>query len=155
MKLTLCVLLCTLMFLFACAGKVKTKHDLSQVDWLIGYWQRPNARESVTAHERWEKTSATELTGWGVAMRNGDTTFVEKLQIILRNDTLYYVADVVENPAPVYFQFTSITVDGFVSENAAHDFPKKIQYQLVNDTLTAITSGDKRELTFKFIKSMP
>lgn len=155
MKLTLHAFIGILIFVFGCAGKVKTKHDTSRVDWLIGYWQRTNPTEGVTAHERWEKTSATELTGWGVAMRNGDTTFVEKLQIILRNDTLYYVADVVENPEPVYFQFTSITVDGFVSENAAHDFPKKIQYQLANDTLTAITSGNERELAFKFVKSTP
>lgn len=146
---TFCFLLT---FLFTCAGKQVTQHDLTQVEWLIGYWQRTNAREGVSAHERWEKISNTKLTGWGVSMRSGDTTFVERLRIVLKGDTLYYVADVVENPEPVYFKFTSITPGGFVSENPAHDFPKKIQYQLMNDTLTATTSGDGRELVFRFIK---
>ncbi len=155
MKSLLYSFCCLGSILFGCAGKQETKHDLSKVDWLMGYWQRTNTREGVTAHERWEKTSAAELTGWGVAMRSGDTTFVEKLRIVLARDTLRYIADVVENPKPVFFKFTSIASDGFVCENPAHDFPKQIRYQLHEDTLTVITSGNGQEVVFKFIKSGP
>lgn len=153
MKPTQYIVSLTFIFLFACAGKRETKHEISQVDWLVGYWQRTNTRAGVSAHERWEKNSDSALTGWGIAMRDGDTTFIEKLRIVIKDDTLHYVADVEENPEPVYFKFTLITPDGFVCENPAHDFPKKIEYQLNNDTLTAITSGDGREFAFTFIKS--
>ena len=139
-------------FLIGCTGKQVATNETTKVEWLIGIWDRVNAKEGVSAHERWERISETELEGWGVAMRNGDTSFVEKLSIIVRNDTLHYVADVVDNPEPVFFKFTSIAADGFVSENPTHDFPKKIQYQLVRDTLTATTSGDGRGFAFKFVK---
>ena len=92
------------------------------------------------------------MNGWGVAMRDNDTTFVESLRIVLEDDELYYVADVEENPEPVFFKFTSMTSNGFITENPDHDFPKKIEYLFKNDTLVVTTSGDKQKITFKFVR---
>lgn len=136
-----------------CSSKKTEVKKITQVEWLVGYWERTNAKEGRSAHERWEKISDTELTGWGVSTQNGDTTFVEKLHIVAMEDGLYYGADVPENPEVVYFKFTSTSADGFFCENLQHDFPKKIQYELRSDTLIATTSGNGKKLVFGFVKS--
>lgn len=123
--------------------------------WLEGHWERIEMKENRSAHERWAHDSGGDLLGWGVSLKNSDTVFVEKLKIIQKEGKWFYVADVVENPSPVFFEITSITQNGFVCENPTHDFPKKIQYTLVGDTLTAITSGDGKENKFVFLRKKP
>jgi len=138
--------------LLACISAQPNEKDFDKLSWLIGNWNRVNVREGRSASERWERVSENEFRGWGVSMRGQDTTFLEKLKLLTRNDTLFYVADVAENPEPVYFKITSLSPDGFVCENQAHDFPKKIQYMLKGDTLTATTSGDGKEMNFIFVR---
>jgi hypothetical protein len=51
---------------------------------------------------------------------------MEMITVLIRDDAIYYVADVPQNQQPVYFKFTEITESGFACENPDHDFPKKI-----------------------------
>ncbi|MEQ8361234.1 MAG: DUF6265 family protein [Cyclobacteriaceae bacterium] len=139
--------------LLACSASSSLQDDFIKINWLKGYWERVNAKEGRSAHERWEEVSDQELKGWGVSMRGSDTAFMEVLRIVVKDGALHYVADVPENPNPVFFKFTSIDETGFICENPVHDFPKKIEYQLRGDTLKAITSGDGKELVFDFVKA--
>jgi len=41
----------------------------------------------------------------------------------VKNNDVFYVADVKENKGLVYFKLTAISSSGFVYENAEHDFP--------------------------------
>ena len=139
---------------FSCTETKSTSGtNIEQLEWLIGHWNRINVKEGRSAHERWEKVSDQELRGWGVSMNGNDTTFIEALKIVLKDNEFYYVADVPENPEPVYFKLTELSQSGFWCENQNHDFPKKIQYELKGDSLAAITSGDGKQLRFSFVKS--
>ena len=42
------------------------------------------------------------------------------------------------------------TARAVVFENAAHDFPKQIAYRLDGDQLEVTTSGDGRDIIFRF-----
>lgn len=109
-------------------------------------------KEGQSAFESWEVTKKT-LTGIGVTLRGVDTVFMESLSIIEKDQNLYYVANVSENASPTLFKITSISKRGFVSENPQHDFPKKIEYLLDGETLTATISGDGKAIPFVFKKS--
>lgn len=126
--------------------KTSTKADFSKLEWLLSTWERTNVRPGSTAFEQWKKVDAHTFSGMGWSMKGSDTTFVEKLRIEVREDKVYYVADVKENATPTYFLMTEITETGFVSENPDHDFPKMISYSLEDDLITAIISdgGDKK-----------
>jgi hypothetical protein len=137
----------------ACSPQENDKDDFEKINWLKGHWERINVKEGRSAHEKWEVVNNNELKGWGVSMRGADTSFVEALRIVMKDGALYYVADVPENPNPVFFKFTSIDETGFICENLEHDFPKKIEYQLRGDSLKAVTSGDGKELVFDFVKT--
>ena len=125
----------------ACSRTAAPMDDFEKLAWLTGHWERVGLKNGRSAHERWEKVSGKEMRGWGVSLQGADTAFVEKLRITTKDGNLYYVAEVPENPAPVHFRFTSLSGAGFTCENPGHDFPKKIQYQLLGDTLKANLTG--------------
>ena len=104
------------------------------------------------ASEEWYVVSENELKGFGITMKGKDTAFAEKIQILIKDDHIYYVADVKENKAPVYFKFTSLTPDGFICENPDHDFPKRIEYRLAGSTLTVIISAGNRSQNYLFTR---
>ena len=126
--------------------------NLGKLEWLVGKWNRTNAKEDQTGVENWTKVSPVKLSGSGITLKGGDTIFSETLQIIVRNDRIYYVADVEENTEPVYFECTEITGKGIVFENEAHDFPKKITYTLTGNQLKVVVSGNKKSINFEFTK---
>ncbi len=125
---------------------------LTDVEWLVGTWERTNTKPGRSGYERWEKINDQELQGLGVSLNGGDTLFIEKLKIILRNDTLYYVADVPENNRLVYFRFTALREGGFTCENPSHDCPKKIMYHKQDQYLNARISGDGKVIDYFFVR---
>jgi hypothetical protein len=126
--------------------------NLDDLSWLEGKWMRTNVRADRTAFEPWQRQSTGTFTGVGATLREGDTVNVERLKIVARGDSLYYVADVPENPNPVYFAFTEMSSASFTCENPNHDFPKKIRYVLAEGVLTATISGGGKPVTFTFRK---
>lgn len=128
-----------------------TTTNFKKLEWLIGTWSRTNmTKPGRTAFEVWEQKSPNQLGGYSIVMQGRDTIFKEKFELIIRDDSMYYVADVPENKEPVYFKITAISENGFVCENPQHDFPKKISYQLVGTTLKAQISGDGNSSDFIF-----
>ena len=130
----------------------QTNDNFSKLKWIEGTWMRTNNKRGQSGTERWQRISPTEFFGTGTAMKEKDTVFVEKLRILIRENTIFYVSDVPENPNPVFFKLTEITAYGFVCENPKHDFPKKIEYKLKGKLLTATISGDGKSIDYLFSK---
>ena len=130
-----------------------TEKDFNKLSWLEGSWKRTNTKQGRTASESWKKGKGNEWIGVGISLKEKDTVFVEKLRILVKDNSIYYVADVPENKAPVYFKFIELTNDGFVCENPDHDFPKRISYKKEGNNLKAITSGDGKSIDFLFVRN--
>ncbi len=126
--------------------------DFKKIHWLLGNWERSDMQAGLTGCESWIECSPYEFHGLGIVMKGKDTVFVEKLKIILKDATIYYVAVVPENNKPVYFKLTEITSSSVGFENPDHDFPKKISYKLQQQRLIAIASGDGKVNEFHFEK---
>lgn len=129
------------------------KKDFKELSWILGKWERSNVKAGSTAFESWQKESEYVYTGFGVSLQGTDTTFVEKLRIEVKDNNIFYVADVRENTNPTYFKMSKITDHGFISENPTHNFPKLITYELEGEELTAIISdGGEKKMGFMFKK---
>ena len=128
------------------------KRTLAPLHWLVGTWERTNVKPGIKAHEEWHLDSGNHLKGLGVTMKGQDTLFVEKIVIRMEENNIYYVADVKENNAPVYFKFTTLLNDAFVCENPGHDFPKKIVYSFKDSTLTVRISGNGKAQEYLFVR---
>ena len=129
----------------------QSKTSIEELNWLSGNWKRTNSKPGMSGHEKWLQEK-DRFVGWGITMKGNDTAYVEKLQIVSKDNVLYYVADVPENKEPVYFKFTSLTADGFVCENAANDFPKKIEYKRTGTKIFATISGGGSKVEYAFEK---
>jgi ketosteroid isomerase-like protein len=126
--------------------------SLEKLGWLVGKWQRLDTKPNQTASEIWTKESSRKFSGTGLTLQGKDTVFVETLRLTFNNDKLYYIAEVSHNKEPIYFEVTQITDRGFVCENPQHDFPKKIDYELDENRLTVVISGDGKSISFRFVK---
>ena len=150
------VLLCLLVFYITPVNAQKnspeTETQFKSLKWLEGTWERTNLKPGMKAYEKWNPGVYHELRGTGVTMKGEDTVFLEKIQIIVKGNSIYYVADVKENKEPVYFKFTALTSSGFVCENPEHDFPKKIEYLLNGPNLTVVISAGNKSQNYLFTR---
>ncbi len=126
--------------------------NLKKLTWLTGTWQRTNAKPGRSGVEIWQPISDVEMQGRGINLKGSDTTFTEKLKIIIKAGVIYYVADVPENKEPVLFKLTSQSDMSLIFEKPQHDFPKKISYELTGTKLKAVVSGDGKAIEYRFEK---
>jgi hypothetical protein len=136
------------------AQNILTDTDLkfAQLHWLTGQWERVGMYDPRKGIEKWKRESDSVYTGKGLLLSGSDTLFAEQLGIVIKDDLLYYVADVPENPEPVYFELVQVGNNYFISRNSAHDFPQKISYRLENGELRVIVSNDKKQVEYRFRK---
>ena len=135
-----------------CQSGAAAQDDFQQLKWLQGEWKRVNAKSGNNDHERWTLVSNTELNGWGVSMNGSDTSFAEKLTLLVKDNSIFYVADTPDNKDAVYFKLTRLTKNSFVCENPAHDFPRKIAYYHSGNTMKATISGNGKTIVYHFIR---
>lgn len=130
----------------------KQQVDFKKLECLLGKWKRTNGKPGQITTEEWVKKSAFKLKGTGVKITGADTAFVEKMTLLIKDNAIFFVADVKENKGLVYFKLTAIDANGFTCENASHDFPKKIVYKQSGKELQATISGNGKSIGYTFLK---
>jgi len=143
------------LFSFVCSAQNKDgiKDEFERLYWLNGVWNQSNITKPGRALvEHWIKSGDYEMRGQATTTQNVDTVFVEHTTLLIKDNSIYYVADVPQNKKAIYFKLTSITGNGFVCENPEHDFPKKITYELTGNQLKATISGDGKSFDYLYLK---
>lgn len=129
------------------------KTEFERLYWLNGAWTQTNIKKPGQALvEQWSKSGDFEMKGQATTTQNGDTVYVERTTLLIKDNSIYYVADVPQNKQPIYFKLISISANGFVCENAEHDFPKKITYLLSGNQLKATISGNGKSFDYLYQK---
>lgn len=125
-----------------------SKTELTKPSFLIGNWIRTNNKPDHITYEIWN----SDFSGYGLTLKGKDTTFYEKMKLVVKNDTMVLeVSGVNEEPTP--FKFTKQTDTSFVCKNLKNEFPQKIKYWIKNDTLSAkIWNEGGYQVDFQFVK---
>jgi hypothetical protein len=123
----------------------------TNLDWLVGNWQRTNNQLGKQTFEHWIKESNGVYSGLGFTLQGLDTVFKENLRI-LKNDGHLFLEVTGVNENPTLFLFSNYSDSSFVCENEENEFPKKIEYSMSNNILTAIISDDSTLISFQFSK---
>lgn len=129
------------------------KDEMINFDWLLGKWERTNNRPGSQIYEYWEKVSDSFYKGLGYTLKESDTVWQEKINLMQINDNWHYEVTVQNATNPVVFKLTEIESHAFSSENSVNDFPKKIRYEKVESGLRATISGGGKEIVFEFKES--
>ncbi|MEM6570499.1 MAG: DUF6265 family protein [Planctomycetota bacterium] len=116
------------------------KLTLDDITWLAGHWQVKD-RDSMT-EELWMPARGRVMLGLNRSVRGKAHGQFEFLRIVQTKKDTYYWASPGGSPATP-FKMTEATEDHVVFENPEHDFPKRIEYRLDGDELTAQIFGDE------------
>ncbi len=147
---TSCWLTCALVLLAPLSVAAEpAAHRMDTLAWLLGSWQRTGLPAGSVGTETWRR-EGDDFVGVGSRYKQGRLAFEEKLRLTRDGDDVFYVADVAENPTPVRFRLVAQDAHSATFENPAHDFPKRIAYRLQGELLEVVTSGDGREVIFRF-----
>lgn len=107
----------------------------------------------VTFTETWKWENDSLISGSGIMKEGKKILFSEKLQLVSKNDSIYYVPNVSnQNQGKIVrFALVSKTENKWVFENKKHDFPTTITYTFSGeDSLTAVVEGIENKLPQKY-----
>src|SRR3989344_2170088 len=131
------ILLC----FFSCAEK----DHMQLVKKLTGKWAS-DENDGIRFFEEWKVADKNIMAGKGFLLEDGiDTTFSENLTIELKDDKIYYVAQVKgENDnKPIKFLLVESEPNYLIFENPLHDFPQRIKYFFINEKeLKVVVEGE-------------
>lgn len=139
----------TLFFLISCAPKESI--SLNQLAWMLG------SREMVTSNElileTWEKENDTLFIGKSYNLTQYDTTLTETIQLIQKENIIYYIPLVFNQNEgePVLFELISQNPEQLIFENLEHDFPNRICYFKDDKNINAWIEGGDKKIDFYFM----
>ncbi|MCE3278831.1 MAG: putative lipoprotein [Bacteroidetes bacterium] len=109
----------------ALAGCSK-KESIESFSWLSGEWV--GKYDSVPVFEQWKPLNGKLLDGRGGVRTGKDTVFTENIQIVEREDGIFYLATLKGATSAIEFKFSGFKNDTAVFENPTHDFPQRVLY---------------------------
>jgi len=145
------------MFSSGCrTDEAKQFNDLDHLDWFIGEWKGEYNGKPI--YEHWQKEDNNHFTGTGFFIEEGDTIITEKLSLEIRDQTIYYIADVPENDEATDFKLIKLSPNSALFQNQEHDFPRRITYTFKeNDGLYVKIEGiiDTKKVKKEFFFEQP
>ncbi len=117
----------------ALPAQASTCNSLDGIRWLLGDWTAENSE--TLFHESWTEAAARTFEGSGVerAKADGAVKGKEALRLVEMAGEVFYVSKVSHNELAIAFRLAECADDRFVFVNAAHDFPRRIEYRLIAD----------------------
>jgi len=151
MKLMRSSVLLAAAWLPAAAGAADCR-TLDSLRWLLGDWNADGSKASF--HESWRELDGHTFSGTGVerAKPDGAVKGAEDLRLVEMDGAVFYVSKVTHNELPVAFRLTACADGVFVFENAAHDFPKRLEYRRQGEAELAVrvSDGGDKDFTLDF-----
>ncbi|MFK8043128.1 DUF6265 family protein [Congregibacter sp.] len=117
------------------------------LDWLVGCWE---SYENYSK-EVWVKNPDRSLLGFSASVENSEIGFYELLYIREVGGTLTYTAHPSGQSSAV-FVLSETGERRVVFENPSHDYPQRIAYERVEDSLTAVISLMNGEQQLSFVQ---
>ena len=119
---------------------------------LVGTWSMRTPQSVII--EQWQRVNDTTLQGHTWRIVGKDSSLQETMQLVRTGNDIYYIPVIRDqnNGQPVPFKLRVLKLVGFIAENPAHDFPKKITYRFKDeDHLDARVEGKQGNMTGEVI----
>lgn len=106
------------------------------IRWIEGSWASPDR----SYFEQWQAAGDSVFEGEGFTLEGSDTLFYENIRIVNSNGNCIYVVTIEDQNGglPVPFSLAHADSATMVFENRKHDYPNRIEYLLLNDTMMKI-----------------
>lgn len=120
---------------------------ISLLKWLFGYWQNDTGAKSTL--DIWHPVNTNTIEGKGLIALLKDTFLIERMQIQQLGDQVFLSVKNPDQEKPNWYKLTQQNEKKAVFENRMVDFPNKIAFQLVEDSLlvTSYIGNEETEFT--------
>ena len=111
--------------------------------------------EGKELYERWDSLNTTSLKGFSFFQKETGITVLEYLDIKEINNEIVYTATVLgQNEGNGINFFLAKNDSAYCFESPTHDFPKKIIYQKIGESIILVTlsDGNEKNMKIKFFK---
>jgi hypothetical protein len=131
----------------------KEENNLNVFHYLEGRWIIEEGKRNI--YEEWEIINDTLMSSRSYYVENGDTSHLEYVKLVKREEGIFYTPTVEHNAGAVEFELTSLTDNKAVFENPEHDFPTKIIYHKIDDdrldaSIEGISNGESTVIRYNF-----
>lgn len=138
-----------------CIGvMVATAQNKDLLPLLSGTWHQDDPMNV----EHWDLLHATSLKGTSYQMVEGKIRVTEYLNLSIINQNLIYTATVIgqNEGKDIVFKAVPAKDKQLIFENLKHDFPKRIIYHFLNDSIISVTLSDNKNkiIHYKLFKQM-
>lgn len=116
--------------------------NLENALWLIGTWEMDE--EFGFLREEWKRQNDSVFIGKSYTTKGKDTMVYETIRLVIENNDIYYIPRVMtqNDGEEIRFKAVQFSPNALVFENVAHDFPQRIEYNMLSkDSLIAEISG--------------
>ena len=136
-----------LFYLFTLPPVNIQEQEIAELSFLTGTWKINNKEN----YEYWKVDEKGHLKGESYKIKNGNKVIREYLKIRKEKNQIIYSARVLNqnNGQAIDFKLNQNSTPEFSFENLEHDFPKKIVYSKINDTLIHVKVLGKDDKGFK------
>ncbi len=121
---------------------------------LTGEWIADGER--TLTRETWTRVSSRTFEGMGevVEKTSGSRQSAESLRLVEMSGEVFYVAKVGHNALPIAFKLVECSNESAVFENAAHDFPRRLEYRRTgaDSLVVSVSDGTAKGFTLRFVK---
>lgn len=131
-------------FSFLLISALANSQKATQFSWLVGKWKM-NAGSGYVI-EQWKQLNDSTFRGKSLFVKApGDSMLQESIELSFRKGEWSYNPTVVDqnNRQPVKFQVIFIGKGEFICENPVHDFPQRIAYRRIKNSLFASIEGTR------------
>ena len=125
----------------------------SELGWLAGCWEQQ--RGGVLVEEQWTSPRGGGMFGISRTTRGDSLLEFEFMRIRSRGDSVFFAAQP-SGQAPSEFPGSTDGPRSLLFSNPAHDFPQRIRYRAVGDSLHARIEGTlhgrERSVDFRYAR---
>lgn len=136
---------------FAAPAAGQNKHAVADLGWMAGCWVIPGDDPASFVTEQWTKPLGMMLA-MNRTVREGRVTAFEFLRIAEEAGDIYYMARPSSQSHETPFKLTRLEGTTVLFEKPDHDFPTRIAYTRVADTLTARVENDEGGFSQVFVR---
>jgi hypothetical protein len=123
------------------------REPVASMAWLVGPWQ--SAAEGVTTTEQWCPGADGTLHGYNTTEQGGKQVAFEWLTISASGSDVVYLAQPQgSTPGTPFAAAKDTTPNAARFENAANEFPQRLQYTREGDALRVVASAGEQQLAW-------
>ena len=153
-KILLLTALVTIVVVSGCSSSITNSKKLfNNLNWMEGKWVSTDVNNYT---EVWKRINDTCYQGFSMSPADKDSLVEERLQIVLRKNTIHFINKIEEQTEEAMTQdlvLITNTPDSLVFTNKGLNYPNRITYKKLSDTLIKVNverAGDENQIKFEY-----